>query len=980
MRFTCTAIIVLLAISLVPPTSAAVQADQWEILTMRPGISLMDLCMLDDGQHGWSVGGLGSMKLIMRTTDGGASWDSLEFSFNAFPKGIHFVSDQLGWVCCEDGEIFSSTDGGTSWTEQPSGSSQNLARIQFIDANEGWVTGGISSGSYIVLHTDDGGASWEDQSFGSGCYSCDDLYFTDSQNGWICGMDNAFDRHIHHTDDGGQTWTRQTVASGDGLVSSITFADSMNGWAVTSSIYDDPSGVIYHTANGGDDWVIQGYTNCHYNYAMDCLDAQTVAITSYQVLSPSQQKIFITENGGDTWTGREVPMSSYSYGIQLTSDALRVIGDESQILVSGDLGQTWAWETIAATWNSLAWSGGTSGWLIAGSDTGTDGICLRTGDGGETWDRDLDAPGGTRVQFIDPLTGWMLWYGNWATVWRTTDGGDSWTSHGIGSSSWTEDIFFSGADHGWICGSGGMIRASTDGGQTWSAQSSGVTISIPFITFVDNLEGWAAGGYGGGQGTILHTTDGGSSWDQQTPASAHHFQNGFFLDSEEGWLVAVSGWVHHTEDGGDSWELQGQVNHDYSGGIMMEDSRSGWLLANNPQGGGGNGRGYIYHTDDGGENWTLDWNSPLNNGGLNDLVRAPGGTLWVCGGNSTLLRNGNSSTASLVAGPGPSPDNPGQVVLVPFGGTPGEDGFVFDAYQDLGYGTNVACADLTGNGRSEIITGPGPGPESTPRVRAFTADGTPLDNGAVDFIAYGTPRYGVNVAAGDFDGDGFDEIVTGAGPGAVFGPHVRGWNYDGDTLAPIPGISYFAYGTLKYGVNVAAGDIDGDGFDEIITGAGPGDVFGPHVRGWNYDGVALAAIPAISYFAYGTPRWGVNVAAGDVDGDGIDEIVTGAGPGAVFGPHVRGWNYDGTTISSIPGINYFAYGTNRFGVRVSSADLDGDERAEILTAPGPGDIFGAHVRGWRYDGDNVQAMPEINWFAFDPEEIRSGATVAAGLF
>jgi len=963
----------MLVLTLAAVSSVLAQADQWETLTMRPGVSLMDLCMLDDGQHGWAVGGLGDLTLVMRTTDGGAGWESIELSLNAFPRGVHFVSDQLGWLSCEDGEIFSSTDGGESWIEQVTGSDEFLAHIHFIDANEGWATGGIGSGSYTVLHTDDGGATWEDQSFGSGCYSCDDLYFTDSLNGWICGMDTAFDRHIHHTDDGGQTWTRQTVPSGEGQVSSITFADPNNGWAVTSSIYDDPPGVIYHTGNGGDDWAIQGYTNCHYNYAIDCLDAQTVAITSYQVLPPGQQKVFITENGGDTWTGRDVPMQSYSFGIQLTGDALRIIGNESQVMVSRDLGLTWAWETIAATWNSLAWSSGSTAWLIAGSDTGTDGISLRTTDGGATWDRDMNAPGGRRVQFLDPLTGWMLWHGNWATAWRTTDGGDNWSGHAIGSGSWTEDIFFSDATHGWACGSGGMIRASTDGGQTWSAQSSGVSVSLPFITFVDSQEGWCAGGYGGGQGKILHTTDGGGSWHQQTPASPHHFYTGHFIDSEEGWLVAVSGWVHHTDDGGESWELLGRVDRDYPGEIFMEDTRNGWLLTNDD-------RGHIYRTTDGGESWTRDWSAPMNNSRLNDLAAAPGGSLWVCGGNSTLLRYGNAATAAVAAGPGPSPNNLNQVVLVPFGGSPEEDGFIFEAFQGLGYGTNVACADLTGDGISEVLAGPGPGDDAPPRVRAFAGDGRPLDSGAVDFLAYGTPRFGVNVAGGDIDGDGYDEILTGAGPGAVFGPHVRGWNYDGGSLVSMPGVSFMAYGTLKYGVNVAGGDIDGDGYDEILTGAGPGAVFGPHVRGWNYDGDQLAPIAAVSYFAYGTLRWGVNVAAGDVDGDGIDEILTGAGPGAIFGPHVRGWNHDGEAVSPIPAINFLAYGTNRFGVRVSAADLDGDQREEILTAPGPGEMFGAHVRGWRYSGENLQSMPEVNWFAFDPAEVRSGASLAAGRF
>jgi len=166
-----------------------------------------------------------------------------------------------------------------------------------------------------------------------------------------------------------------------------------------------------------------------------------------------------------------------------------------------------------------------------------------------------------------------------------------------------------------------------------------------------------------------------------------------------------------------------------------------------------------------------------------------------------------------------------------------------------------------------LITGPGPASSNPPMVRAF-----PCEQSAAfeeEFSAYGADSFGVNVTCGRVNGDGFDAVITGAGPGAVYGPHVRGFEVDG---TPLPGLSFLAYGTNKYGVNVAAGDLDGDGFDEIITGAGAGEVFGPHVRGFDYDGgTSVSPVPGVSFFAYGTHKWGVNVAAGDFDGDGYDE-------------------------------------------------------------------------------------------------------------
>ena len=85
---------------------------------------------------------------------------------------------------------------------------------------------------------------------------------------------------------------------------------------------------------------------------------------------------------------------------------------------------------------------------------------------------------------------------------------------------------------------------------------------------------------------------------------------------------------------------------------------------------------------------------------------------------------------------------------------------------------------------------------------------------------------GVFVAAGDVNGDGCADIVTGAGAGG--GPHVR--VFDGRTGTETHGFFAFAP-AFTGGVRVAAGDVNGDGHAEIIIGAGPGGAArGPRVR------------------------------------------------------------------------------------------------------------------------------------------------------
>jgi len=348
----------------------------------------------------------------------------------------------------------------------------------------------------------------------------------------------------------------------------------------------------------------------------------------------------------------------------------------------------------------------------------------------------------------------------------------------------------------------------------------------------------------------------------------------------------------------------------------------------------------------------------------------PGGNSWNTW-VASFQADGVQAVPLIAAGPGPGPANPPDVRLFS-AASPGAPLFDFTAYGVDQFGVNVATGDIDGDGVEEIVTGPGPGAVFGPHVRAFEYGGTPIP--AVSFQAYGTLKFGVNVACGDIDGDGIDEIVTGAGPGAVFGPHVRGWNYDGGTLAPIPAVSFFAYGTLKFGVNVACGDIDGDGYDEIVTGAGPGTVFGPHVRGWNYDGSAVSPVGGVSYLAYGTNQHGVNVACGDLDGNGDDEILTGPGPGVVFGAHVRGWDVTGGAASALPGVSFTAYPSYLYGARVGAGDLDGDGTDEIVTAPGPDAGAPCRVRGWNVDGGTATAMSGIDFEAFEAAVTHGGAT------
>ena len=624
------------------PLLCAAQGS-WEVIQMTPSMNLSDLYFLADGQHGWAVGGTTSGNLrysaILHTTNGGETWEHQSYpgSNASYPQGVHFATPDSGWIICSGGEIYATSDAGESWTSQNSGTGRKLARIHFINSLEGWICGGLQDGnSYLVLKTSDGGNIWENISFGNNAYSCEDIYFHDSLNGWICGDDNMLEPHIHRTTNGGSSWERQTVPMSSATVFSIDFATSEIGWASTSSLYTNPLGGILHTTDGGENWIVQGYTNMPYNYCLDVRDSLNIAIASFNVFS-SSENIYISSNGGDSWVPHPLPVASYTYGIQYVNDNIWVATNSSQILRSYDNGDNWEWESRSPIWNSIAWSDSLNGWAAAGSFIGSDCFSYKTTDGGLTWDLDSSAPGGKKIIFHDPDTGWMLREGDNATVWRTLDAGETWSQHYIGGGGWIGNMCFATTDSGWAVGSNGKIRNTSDGGINWTAQVSGTANYVQAINFVNSSEGWAAGGYGGGNGFILHTTNGGENWDAQTPAFDDHILDIFFLNSQEGWLTTIGGRIQKTVDGGESWQLASQVTQE-ARKILMINSQEGWLLAKNgnaPQ----DGRGFIYKTENGGNNWTAEWSGTLPNSGLYDFARQSDNILWACGYHNTILKS-----------------------------------------------------------------------------------------------------------------------------------------------------------------------------------------------------------------------------------------------------------------------------------------------------------------------------------------------------
>lgn len=231
-----------------------------------------------DENNGFVIG----ENIFMHTADGGKTWNQTD-SLNGHE--IQFVDRQHGWLTARH-RIYATTDGGKSWQRQHTFNEHYLYHLSFIDTLHGWTISPTSS--QTTLHrTQDGGHSWE--KLPPLPYDLYDLDFVSSTQGWLAGGSGA----ILHTQDGGLTWELQRIGQPtvyDGL-RAVDFVDLEYGWAVGAS------GQIWHTQNGGHTWERQRRTN-----SMDDL------YTSVQFLDRNEGWVvgavgnrLHTTDGGRTW-------------------------------------------------------------------------------------------------------------------------------------------------------------------------------------------------------------------------------------------------------------------------------------------------------------------------------------------------------------------------------------------------------------------------------------------------------------------------------------------------------------------------------------------------------------------------------------------------------------------------------------------------------------------------------------------------------
>lgn len=299
-----------------------------------------------------------------------------------------------------------------------------LTSVAFVNERLGWAVGDRG----VILHTQDGGASWTKQTSGVAC-RLRSVWFVDDRHGWAVGGESIpqTDRSrgiVLRTTDGGAAWQRVPTSLVPGL-RQVRFTSPGEGWAVGDASNFAPSGLFF-TRDGGRTWNPAGGTAPHGLLAADFVAPHigAAAATSGELLSIDGRII------------RESPAARFGLRaarkLVLRSDGRGwLVGDGGLLQTSVDGGATWRAVAfngpLAATsqcdWRSIAIVGRRI-WIVGSPGA----VVLHSDDDGRTWQllqTGMPLPLND-VAFTDELHGWAV--GTLGTILQTVDGGRSWTA------------------------------------------------------------------------------------------------------------------------------------------------------------------------------------------------------------------------------------------------------------------------------------------------------------------------------------------------------------------------------------------------------------------------------------------------------------------------------------------------------------------------------------------------------------------------
>ena len=231
------------------------------------------------------------------------------------------------------------------------------------------------------------------------------------------------------------------------------------------------------------------------------------------------------------------------------------------------------------------------------------------------------------ISDVEPVTGSRAWCAVEGRLYRTTNGGGTW------SADWTVQsdarvLDFVDADHGWIAGKNGSIAMTNNASlphPAWTTQTSGTSSTFNALRFLDTKFGIAVGT----SRTIRRTTNGGSTWFTTNVDTASSSLNGVsIVDCGHAWIVGDAGTILFSSDTGATWSTQASGSTQALYGVTFLNPDVGWAA------------GYgstLLHTTNGGADWQRTALPPAGTGSLRSIDFADAAHGWIADYRSPVV-------------------------------------------------------------------------------------------------------------------------------------------------------------------------------------------------------------------------------------------------------------------------------------------------------------------------------------------------------
>jgi hypothetical protein len=347
--------------------------------------------------------------------------------------------------------------------------------------------------------------------------------------------------------------------------------------------------------------------------------------------------------------------------------------------------------------------------------------------------------------------------------------------------------------------------------------------------------------------------------------------------------------------------------------------------------------------------------------------------------------NSFNGVTPLVVSGGASASNASEPLVRVYDASTGDFVAQWDAYPTtFKGGVQIAVGQflLSQPNTYYIVTAPGPGMPDL--VKVWTETGQLV----TQFYPF-APSYtgGLNVAVGDVTGDGVPDIVVAAQSQNTMVTVINGASLNTSTPSVSTVRTFPAYApNFTGGASIAVAYMNGDKYADIVTVLAGGGQAKVHVLD-GYSIVSGAAVLAVDSYIALPPSYtlGATVAVGDVNADGVPDIVVAAGvngssqivvtngasamTGSANPSNIASFYAYPTPGASTP--NYTA--TAEAPVRIALKDILGDGRMEIFTSQGTGGVNNGGINIlWQFSGSSAQLLAHL---AIPGSNLQGGLTV-----